>query len=288
MNNATTNNAIASGAVSILRYRDLSAAVRFLHRAFGIECTFAAEADGVIVHAQLRAGASRLFVSPDNPDDAYGMRSPSVLPGTNQCVYLVVESDAEVDDHAVRAEAAGAVIVAAPHDTDYGGREYSCRDLEGHVWSVGSYAGEPFDGDSNRDDVVTFQTRISAPVSDVWSALTASDVPRPWMWDTTISNTAEVGDRYAMSSGGADLITGTVLAVVPRQLLRMTFNAQWDTDVASEPAGQLTYRLNDLARSGTLMTVELSGMSGATATAVRRDTPVIYLALKDFLETRHA
>ncbi len=27
-------------------------------------------------------------------------------------------------------------------DKDYGGRGYSCRDLEGHVWSFGSY--DPF------------------------------------------------------------------------------------------------------------------------------------------------
>lgn len=282
MNPTTTH-----GAVSILRYQDLRAAVAFLANAFGIECTFAAEANGMIVHAQLRVGSSRLFLSPDNPDDLYAMRSPTVLPGTNQCVYLVVASDAEVDDHARRAEAAGAVIVAAPHDTDYGGREYSCRDLEGHIWSVGSYGGEPLDVHADRDDVVTFQTRIAAPVVEVWSALTAPDVPRPWMWDTTIASTAQVGDRYAMSSDGTELIGGTVLAVTPRQLLRMTFDAQWDAAVAPEPAGQLTYHLTDLGRSGTLMSVELSGVSGATATAVRRDTPVIYIALKDFLETHH-
>ena len=32
--------------------------------------------------------------------------------------------------------------VTAPYDPAYGGREYSCRDLEGHVWSIGSYRGE--------------------------------------------------------------------------------------------------------------------------------------------------
>jgi uncharacterized glyoxalase superfamily protein PhnB len=24
-------------------------------------------------------------------------------------------------------------------DQDYGGRGYSCRDLEGHIWSIGTY-----------------------------------------------------------------------------------------------------------------------------------------------------
>lgn len=126
--------------MSILRYQDLRAAISFLERAFGLELVFAAEDGDVIVHAQLRAGRSRVLLSPDKPGDAYGMRTPLALAGTNQCVYLVVGSD--VDAHAARAEEAGAAIVAAPHDTDYGGREYSCRDLEGHIWSVGTYMGE--------------------------------------------------------------------------------------------------------------------------------------------------
>ena len=35
--------------------------------------------------------------------------------------------------------AAGAVIVMAPEDKDYGGRGYGCRDPEGNLWSFGSY-----------------------------------------------------------------------------------------------------------------------------------------------------
>lgn len=129
-----------TAAVSILRYQDLRAAISFLERAFGLELIVAVEDSDVIVHAQLRAGLSRVFLSPDQPGDVYGMRTPLALAGTNQCVYLVIGSD--VDAHAAHAEAVGAVIVAAPHDTDYGGREYSCRDFEGHIWSVGTYMGE--------------------------------------------------------------------------------------------------------------------------------------------------
>ena len=35
--------------------------------------------------------------------------------------------------------AAGAEIVIEIKDEDYGGRDYSCRDPEGHVWNFGSY-----------------------------------------------------------------------------------------------------------------------------------------------------
>jgi uncharacterized glyoxalase superfamily protein PhnB len=68
------------------------------------------------------------------------MRSPLALKGTNQCVYIATGED--VDNHCARARQAGAEIITAPYDTSYGGREYSCRDLEAHVWSVGSYRGE--------------------------------------------------------------------------------------------------------------------------------------------------
>ncbi len=37
------------------------------------------------------------------------------------------------------AQAAGAEIVIDIKDEDYGGRGFTCRDPEGHVWSFGSY-----------------------------------------------------------------------------------------------------------------------------------------------------
>jgi uncharacterized glyoxalase superfamily protein PhnB len=37
------------------------------------------------------------------------------------------------------AKAAGVEIVMDISDKDYGGRRFSCCDLEGHLWSIGSY-----------------------------------------------------------------------------------------------------------------------------------------------------
>lgn len=127
-------------AISILRYRDPAAAVAWLQQAFGLKTHFVAEQDDAVVHVQMKAGGSLIFLGPDHAGDRYGMHSPLALNGTNQCVYLVV--DASVDAHAARAEKAGAKIVTPPYDTDHGGREYSCRDPEGHVWSIGTYPGE--------------------------------------------------------------------------------------------------------------------------------------------------
>lgn len=129
-------------AVPNLSYRNPSAAIDFLAEAFGIEATFVATGEsGEVVHAQLSAGSTMIYLGPDVADDSYGMHSPLALNGTNQCLCLVIDGD--VDEHAKHARQAGAEIIGSPHDTDYGGREYSCRDLEGHVWSIGTYAGEP-------------------------------------------------------------------------------------------------------------------------------------------------
>jgi uncharacterized glyoxalase superfamily protein PhnB len=51
-------------------------------------------------------------------------------------IYIDVE---DVDAHDRRAKAAGAEIVMELRDTDYGSREYSARDLDGHLWAFGTY-----------------------------------------------------------------------------------------------------------------------------------------------------
>jgi uncharacterized glyoxalase superfamily protein PhnB len=54
---------------------------------------------------------------------------------TQTCYVLVSDADAIY----ARAKAAGALVVIEIKDEDYGGRGFTCRDLEGHIWSVGTY-----------------------------------------------------------------------------------------------------------------------------------------------------
>lgn len=124
-----------------LRYRDPKAAIEWLENAFQFQRHFVADEEGEVVHAQLRVGDDLLMLGPDHIDDKYGMHSPLKLNGTNQCVYIALDND--IDEACERARAAGATIVTAPYHTPYGSREFSCKDLEGHVWSFGTYAGEP-------------------------------------------------------------------------------------------------------------------------------------------------
>ena len=39
----------------------------------------------------------------------------------------------------MRAKAAGAEITSEPVTQSYGGRDYTCKDPEGHVWTFGTY-----------------------------------------------------------------------------------------------------------------------------------------------------
>ena len=70
--------------------------------------------------------------------NSVGCSSPPATPDApvSQSPYIIV---ADVDAHHASAAAAGAEVVMAPKDEDYGGRGYSCRDPEGNLWNFGSY-----------------------------------------------------------------------------------------------------------------------------------------------------
>ncbi len=72
-----------------------------------------------------------------------------------------------------------------------------------------------------------FNIVIRATAQRLWDALTETDVPRSWMYDSVLTSTLEVGSGYVAGVPGFDLITGDVLAVeAPRRLL-LSFDAHW-------------------------------------------------------------
>jgi uncharacterized glyoxalase superfamily protein PhnB len=50
-------------------------------------------------------------------------------------LYIVV---ADADTHYSRSKAAGAQILVDIKTESYGGRGYTCKDLEAHIWSFGT------------------------------------------------------------------------------------------------------------------------------------------------------
>jgi uncharacterized glyoxalase superfamily protein PhnB len=113
-----------------LRYRDANAALEWLQRAFGFsEKAVYRGDDGTVHHAELQLGAGMVMLG----------QQPEAAPSDAQTIYVVVD---DPNAHHERAAAAGAEIVRPLEDMEYGSREYSARDPEGHLWSFGTY--DPF------------------------------------------------------------------------------------------------------------------------------------------------
>jgi uncharacterized glyoxalase superfamily protein PhnB len=117
-----------------LRYHDARAGIDFLAEAFGFtEKEVYAGEDGVIHHAELSGfgGIVMLGTEPADGDPRFGEHAGQ------SWLYLSTEDPDALHDRAV---VAGAQVIRELQDTDYGSREFSCRDPEGNVWSFGTYA----------------------------------------------------------------------------------------------------------------------------------------------------
>ena len=134
-----TPQVAGSTMIPAIRYLDAPAAIEWLCRAFGFE-KHAVYEDGAggIAHAQLTFGSGMIMVG-SLRDDAWGARiaTPVEIGGRHTQACCVIVDDA--DSHYAQAKASGAEILDDITDQDYGGRGYSCRDIEGHVWWFGSY-----------------------------------------------------------------------------------------------------------------------------------------------------
>ena len=109
-----------------MRFADPDAAIDWLSRAFGFEQRAVYRGDdGVVHHAELSLGPGTIMLGQGDP--------------SSQGVYVAVD---DADAHYERAKEAGAEIVREIEDTPYASREYTARDLDGHVWSFGTYRPE--------------------------------------------------------------------------------------------------------------------------------------------------
>jgi uncharacterized glyoxalase superfamily protein PhnB len=117
-----------------LRYRDARAGLDFLIEAFGFtEKETHADGEGIIRHAELGGfgGIVMVGTEPEGGDPRWGEHAGQ------SWLYL---STAQPDALYERAVAAGATVERELEDTDYGSREFSVRDLEGNIWSFGTYS----------------------------------------------------------------------------------------------------------------------------------------------------
>ena len=124
-----------------LRYADAAKAIDWLCDAFGFERQMVVPGEnGAIAHAQLGFGNGMLMLGSGGGHE--GAFDERVRPPKSRkeprpsSIYVIVE---DADAHYARARAAGAEILSELEDPEYGGRAYTCSDLEGNVWTFGSY-----------------------------------------------------------------------------------------------------------------------------------------------------
>lgn len=127
--------------IPTISYRNALAAMEWLCRVFGFEKQLVvAEDDGTIAHAQLTFGNGMIMVSstPEVKNEFMRLvKEPGEIGGMVTQTIVLVVSDADILYE--RAKTAGAEIILEIRDQHYGGRGFSCRDLEGHIWNFGTY-----------------------------------------------------------------------------------------------------------------------------------------------------
>ncbi|HWE82325.1 MAG TPA: VOC family protein [Gaiellaceae bacterium] len=119
------NRSIPSAAViPVLIYADVRGAVAWLTAAFGFVERVQIGEDH---RSQLTFGEGAVIVG-----DVRADRRP---PRAGEATHSVMVRVADAKAHCERARAYGARILMEPTDFEYGERQYSAVDLEGHQWT---------------------------------------------------------------------------------------------------------------------------------------------------------
>jgi uncharacterized glyoxalase superfamily protein PhnB len=118
-----------------LRCRDADEMIRWLTEVLGFVEHAVHRADGAVVHAELGFGTSLIMLGQARDGD-YDNLVGDLGGRRTDAIYVAVDDPDAV--HA-RVVASGARIEMELRQTDYGSREFACRDPEGNLWSIGTY-----------------------------------------------------------------------------------------------------------------------------------------------------
>ena len=189
----------ATRLVLAIRYRDVAAAIDWLCTALDFhEHEVVTAENGTILRAQLTFGNDMIMLLPARgADDALAGQPSEVRGAERQSCYFVVD---DADSHCRTAKAAGADIILDIGELDHGGRGYSCRDPEGHVWSFGTYDPWQVRPLAARGRAPTATARaFSAPVL-LGAMLAAAVVAAALMWMAVSLLEAGRGKRLAIAT----------------------------------------------------------------------------------------
>jgi uncharacterized glyoxalase superfamily protein PhnB len=112
------------GVIPVLVYDDVADAVDWLIRVFA----FAEKVQVGDHRSQLLAGTGAVIVA----DASHGRRVPAPDDGVTHSTMVRVD---DVDAHHRHAAAEDAEILSDPADQPFGERQYTARDLGGHLWT---------------------------------------------------------------------------------------------------------------------------------------------------------
>lgn len=135
----TLNSLSPNELCPYLTVADAAEAISFYERAFGATVDFKLvdPSDGRIGHAELRFGATRLFISDEYPD--FGAIGPERLGGSPVKMHLEVE---DADAFVTQAVKHGATVLRSVKLEFHGQRSGLIADPFGHSWFIGSNAEE--------------------------------------------------------------------------------------------------------------------------------------------------
>jgi uncharacterized glyoxalase superfamily protein PhnB len=120
-----------------LRFRDVDAAIAWMRDVLGFtEHVVYRDDTGAVVHGEMAHGDDIVMFGTRGREGT----SDEAFPAGGSTIYVGVDDIEAVHERAV---AAGADVVVALHDTDYGSRDFTVRDPEGNRWSVGTYTPRP-------------------------------------------------------------------------------------------------------------------------------------------------
>ena len=132
-----------STVIPAMRYRDCLAAIEWLCQALGFEknAVYMGEG-GTVAHAQLTFGNGMIMLG-SVPKDAEAtifaeriVQPDQVGMKETQSACLIVS---DCDAIYATAKASDAEMLMDLKEMEYGGKAFTCRDPEGHIWSIGSY-----------------------------------------------------------------------------------------------------------------------------------------------------
>jgi uncharacterized glyoxalase superfamily protein PhnB len=112
-----------------LHFRDPRAALAWLRDVLRAEEVLVVGEGDAVAHAEVRVAGGIVMLG--------GLREDALgRPAGAGALYVAVDDADAVHAHAA---AAGAEVLVAPFDTDYGSRDFTLRDPEGNLWHVGTY-----------------------------------------------------------------------------------------------------------------------------------------------------